>query len=162
MILCLLVKDFSARLFMAIFELPFRAPLRFVIELFESIVLLRTALSLCLSLSLSSRFKPRPTKGVAPHRRLSLRFVLRLPSSPSGISTKFCVISISISIFHRLSPSVRLSSWILGFFSFSPISPIAPLLHERERERRKSVTDRQAGMAGAWKKETVTTDDEDG
>ena len=53
MILCLLVKDFSARLFMAIFELPFRAPLRFVIELFESIVLLRTALSLCLSLSLS-------------------------------------------------------------------------------------------------------------
>ena len=36
-------------------------------------------------------------------------------------------------------------------------------MREREREReRKSVTDRQAGMAGAWKKETVTTDDEDG
>ena len=146
MILCLLVKDFSARLFMAIFELPFRAPLRFVIELFESIVLLRTALSLCLSLSLSSRFKPRPTKGVAPHRRLSLRFVLRLPSSPSGISTKFCVISISISIFHRL-PSVR-TSVQLDFRVFLVLAPLAPLPHcymrEREREERALQTGRQA------------------
>ena len=150
MILCLLVKDFSARLFMAIFELPFRAPLRFVIELFESIVLLRTALSvsLCLSLLALNLDPPRAwrrTEGFL----FALSFVsLRLPRvSPQS----FVVISISISIFHRLPvsvrPSVRLSVQ-LDFRVFLVLAPLAPLPHcymrEREREERALQTGRQA------------------